>query len=114
MSTKVIIVQCSSGDNIEILDLEDSPELVLVELCSTILRHHNLRNPSSQNTLRQLNEALKQMSGKTPAAIYASDNRFLKAAVAEIDKILIRFTKRLKVERMRQAFYNSRGKPHTS
>ena len=89
MSTNIKMLQIS-GDKEIILDLEDAPDVVLMDFCRIILRHHDLRNPESQNFLRQLNAALKVKSEKEPAGSHASERYYLKEAIAEIDNILNR------------------------
>jgi hypothetical protein len=47
------------GDEEQVYDLKETPSFLLVQFSESIIRHQDLRNPQTQNTLREFVDALK-------------------------------------------------------
>ncbi len=82
-----------SGDKEQILELVDSPEVVLVQFCNSILRHQDLRNPDARHMLRETVNALKVKAEQEPDSPLAMDRHDLKEKLAEIEELLDKFDK---------------------
>jgi hypothetical protein len=80
-----------SGGKEQVLDLEDTPELVLIQFCNLILRHHDLRNPDSRTLLRETLNALKVKAELKSPEPYTVSRETLKQDIAEIEDLLKQF-----------------------
>ncbi len=80
-----------TGDKEQVLELVDTPVLVLVQFCNSILRHQDLRNPDARYRLREIVNALKVKAEQEPNGP-ADINRYeLKEKLAEIEELLAKF-----------------------
>ena len=80
-----------TGDKEQVLELVDTPELVLVQFCNSILRHQDLRNPDARHRLRELVNALKAKAEQEPDGPFAMNRYELKEKLAEIEELLAKF-----------------------
>jgi hypothetical protein len=80
-----------TGDEKRVLELVDTPELVLVQFCNSILRHQDLRNPDARRMLRETVDALKVKAGQEPDSPLAMDRFELKEKLVEIEEALDKF-----------------------
>jgi hypothetical protein len=80
-----------TGDEEQVLELVDTPELVLVQCCNSILRHQDLRNPDARHMLRETVNALKIKAGQEPDSPIAMNRHELKKKLAEIEDLLKQF-----------------------
>jgi len=87
MSTNIKIIQ-NPGDDEKILDLEDTPEIVLIEFSTMIIRHRDLSDPYWQSVLREFNDAIKVKLEKMTDDSCLYDRRSLMEGVAEIENHL--------------------------
>ena len=81
-------MRMNSGDDEQILDLVDVPEVVLVQFCDLLLRKQDLRNPDARYMLQEIVRALKakvEEAPTDPADFYRTD---LKAQIAQIEDLL--------------------------
>ena len=81
-------VAMKSGDDEQILDLVDTPEIVLVQFCEAILRHQDLRNPDARYLLRETVKALKVKADKEPVDHIVYDRNNLKENIAYVEGLL--------------------------
>jgi hypothetical protein len=80
-----------SGDEKQVLDLVDVPELVLVQFCDLILRKRDLRNPDTHKMLQEIVNALKVKAEKEPVDRIAYERCSLKESLAYIEDLLKQF-----------------------
>ena len=53
-----------TGDKEEVLDLVDTPEMILVQMCDVIMRKWYLKDPDTQRHLQDIAGALKTIASK--------------------------------------------------
>ena len=82
---------CKSGDEERVLDLVDTPEIVLVKFCESILRHQDLRNPDARRMLRETIGALKIKAEKEPVDHVSYDRDNLKENISYVEGLLKQF-----------------------
>lgn len=80
-----------SGGDEQVLDLVDTPEIVLVQFCETILRHQDLRNPDARQMLQEIITALKVKAEKEPVDHIAFNRHDLKENIAYVEDLLRQF-----------------------
>ena len=76
------------GEDEEISDLADAPEIILVQFCTMILKHQDLRDPDVQKSLRELLDAMKARADTEPVGPGCYDRRYLKEDIARIEDLL--------------------------
>ncbi len=80
-----------TGDKEQVIELVDSPEVILVQFCNSILRHQDLRSPDVRHRLREIVNALKVKAEQEPDGP-ADMNRYeLKEKLAEIEELMAKF-----------------------
>lgn len=80
-----------SGGDEQVLDLVDTPEIVLIQFCEAILRHQDLRNPDARRMLKETAAALKAKAAKEPVDHVAFDRQNLKENIAYVEDLLKQF-----------------------
>ena len=82
-----------AGENEEkVLELAETPEIVLLEFCDLIIRKQDLRNPDARNMLDENLNALRNKAEKEPDGNYTPFSRQdLKEYIAQIDDFLKKF-----------------------
>ena len=78
------------GEDEQVLDLVDTPEIVLMDFCYMIMKYRDLSNPDVQKILREFLNALKVKSEAEPTDYYAYDRRSMKEDIAEVEDLLDR------------------------
>jgi len=79
----------NKGDDDEkVLDLIDTPDIVLVQSCNAFLKYHGLKNPDSRRRVKETIDALKIKAETEPAGPSCFDRHDLIAYIAEVEGLL--------------------------
>ncbi|MDR1687747.1 MAG: hypothetical protein LBS21_03940 [Clostridiales bacterium] len=84
------MVMDSDGEE-QVMSLEDSPEIVLIDTCNLVLRHRDLRNPDNRNFLREILNALKVKAESKSTEPNTVSREELKQNIAETEDLLKQF-----------------------
>ena len=85
------IVMNAGKDNEKIMDLVDTPEIVLVQFCDMTLKHRDLRNQDIRNTVQQIINALKVKAEKESTEPVVFNRYDLKSYITDIEDLLKQF-----------------------
>ena len=81
-----------SGDDEQVFDLAETPDFLLAQFFSSIIRHQDLRNPIVQNTLREIADAFRTKASNNIndgfACSITVDQSEIKQIIETIDDIL--------------------------
>jgi len=85
------IVMNSGKDNEKVMDLLDTPEIVLVQFCDMTLRHRDLKNQDVRDTVQNIIDALKVKTEKDSIEPVAFNRHDLKSYIKYIEDLLKQF-----------------------
>ena len=81
------IVLNEGKEDKEVMDLVDTPEIVLVQFCDMILRHRDIRNPDVRQRVQEFINALKIKATKESAEPAAFDRYSLKSYITGVEDL---------------------------
>jgi len=84
-----------AGNDETIMDLEDTPDFVLVQFCSMILRHRDLRDPEHRQKVQGIVSALKakaEKPGQNSISSFSLSKSELESYIALVEDILLEFS----------------------
>ena len=81
-----------SGDDEQVFDLAETPDFLLAQFFSSIIRHQDLRNPTVQNALKEIADAFRMKANNNIKDGFACsvtvDQSEIKYIIETIDEVL--------------------------
>jgi hypothetical protein len=82
------IVMNADTEDEQVMDLVDTPEIVLIQFGDMIIRHRDLRNPDVRSRVQDIINALKAKAGKSSGGYNPYDT---KSFIEQAEDILKQF-----------------------
>ena len=81
-----------ADDKEQVLELVETPTMILIQFCDLMIRKQDLRNPDVQYMMRENINALKIKAEKEPDDCYTPFNRReLKEYITQVEGLLMKF-----------------------
>ncbi len=85
------ILMTSDDGSERILDMAETPDIILVKFLDLHLRHGDMNNPDTRRALRDTVTALKAKAEKEPTELVSFDLPSFKAAIDKAEELLKQF-----------------------